>query len=293
MRWALLLFHLLVVWTHSKETVRHATFLEIGAKARADAQHQEEVKLAQLQSIKDLNAILDEGRQKLAESRFVLEQTPAAPAAAPAAPAPAPGSAGATSGMAGLAAADLVAPPQLQPLALPSYGPASQIDELADIQREQLALRQKKVMVAQQKRIIQDSEDSAAKLQQLIGVNKQIEQKNEQALGQAGQHLLDRIKSYSDRLAQEQISTTGGGTALSATAVPPAALLEQDGSQVIQVPSSQQAQVSQMQQLLNQQAHTIQRLQSFMQRRRHRRRRRRSQQEEQDENVNDSGDSAL
>jgi len=263
MKAALVLLQLLVVCSYCKGADR---------LPNNRARRQGEMKIAQLQSIQDLNNLLDVGRQKIAESHLVfLEQAPSAAVASTSASA---------SGSASGSAVDLsVAPPQLQPLALPSYGPSlasSPVDELADIQREQMSLRQKKVMVAQQKRIIQDSEDSATKLQQLIAVNKQIEEKNEQALAAAGTHLLDRIKAYSDSLAQEQSAGTGasGVTALAA----PSVLMEQGTEHIAQ----QQDQSSfaqfqaEIQSTIRQQSDTIQRMQDLLTKRRHHRRRRRN-----------------
>jgi len=288
-----LLFHL-VVWCHGKSA---GSFLEVGAKERVDAGG--ELKLQQLQGIQNLNSLLDQGREKLAASRLVLDQPPAA-APAPSTPAAsvAPAGAGAAvattiasspTGAASLGLPDLTQPPQLQNLVLPSYGPSTsfgpqpQIDELADIQREQMSLRQKKVMVAQQKRIIQDSEDSEVKLQQLIAVNKQIADKNDQALAAAGQHLLDRIKSYSDRLAREESGALGsGGTGMGPPAATPKAqaLLDTSEEQTTNqqqtlndatLQHQQQEQFmafqAEMQQRMQQQSETIIRIQNILERR--------------------------
>jgi len=297
----LLLLHLVVVWGNASAK-QGPNFIELKSKLSALGHNaavvQGELQLKQLESVQDLSNLLDMGRQKLAETRLVLDQTPAAPAAAPAAPAPA-AAAAAPAVAAAAAATDLIQPPQLQPLALPSYGPQMQIDELADIQREQLALRQKKLLVAQQKRIIQDSEDNASKLQQLISVNKQIAEKNDEALVAANQHLTDRIKAYGERLAKE-----AAGTPVTATPAPgatAAALLESQSSDDSTDSSSQAVTPStntqflqfqtEIQQTLKTQNSNIERLEEMLvSRRRRRRLHRRAKSTPADEDNTDNTD---
>jgi len=267
----------------------------LGARSHSEAHAatQADLQLHQLQSVQELSNLVDQGRQKLQASRVVLNQTPAASKAAT------PAATAAATGADSTAAVDLIQPPQLQPLALPSYGPQMQIDELADIQREQLSLRQKKLMVAQQKRVIQESEDNESKLQQLIDVNKQIEQKNEQALVAANQHLTDRIKAYGDRLAQE--SGTGGSSGVSADDASGAALLESDESstdlkQAAEEHNSADTQMmQQMQAQIKSQNENIQRLQEMLvnRKRRHRHRRgKNSGKDDDNETTNDNGNQA-
>jgi len=276
----ILLLHLLVVWS-SASTKINPSLLEMKANLRSQGRHaavvQGELQLRNLESVADLSKLLESGRQKLAATRLVLEQTPAAtPAATPATPAAAAATTTSSTTTGADSVADLIQPPQLQPLALPSYGPTMQIDELADIQREQLALRQKKLMVAQQERVIQGSEDDATKLQQLIDVNKQIAKRNEEALVLAQQHLTDRIRAYGERLATEASGTGGSGSASGAAGASGSSLIEADSTdvQTVQTPNNNQADViSQFQSQLKSQADNIQRLQEmlFKRRRRHRR----------------------
>jgi len=271
MRWGLLLLSLLAVWCHAKSSGHPNDLLielksklashEAARTAAADRARdvaQGQLSFENLKSTDLLSSLVEEGGRKLAATRVILDATPAAatPAAASA------------SGM----NVDLIQPPQLQPLALPSFGPQpTSIDELADIQREEVALRQKKLTVAQQKRIIQESEDSAAKLAQLIAVNKQISQRNDAALVAANQHLTDRIKAYGDRLAQEASATGSAGAAAGTTA---AALIEQSGESR-EVQSVQLSRFEdQMRDQMQRQADTIQRLEDMVEKRRHRRRRR-------------------
>jgi len=289
MKCLLVLFHLLVVWSSAKATGPNLIELKarLSSLGRSEAAVQHDMQLQELQSVQDLSNLLDEGRQKLAATRLVLEQAPAAAPAAAAKPA-APAAPAAATGVD--AAVDLIQPPQLQPLALPSYGPQMQIDELADIQREQLALRQKKLMVSQQQRVIQESEDNAAKLQQLIAVNKQIAERNQQALAIANQHLTDRIKAYGDRLAQEAAGTAASGApaaGTTATAFVEAAVETTHATDA----SSQSAQFAQfqaeIQQRLQQQNDNIQHIEEMLLRkRRHRRTRRANANTLQDDNDN-------
>jgi len=253
---------------HASRRLRPSELLQLEEHNHA----QSEMKIQQLQSIQDLSNLLDEGRQKLAGARIVIRADPT--------PSSTPGSASGSSQTSSITLP--TPPPQLEPLALPSYGgPVSQIDELTDIQREQNSLQQKKLMVAQQKRIIEESQASSDKLQQLIAVNKQIEQKNEQALAEAGDHLLQRVKAYSDRLSEEQTqsSTSGGASGAAAPAAAAsggAALIEeQRARQKVVEPSSavvlDPQRLSEIQQQINDQRLTIQELQSQLMRRRRRR----------------------
>jgi len=293
-----LLLHLLVVWSSAKSAV--PSLLELKSKLAALDRNQAVVKgelqIQQLQSVQALGSLLDEGRQKLAATRLVLDQTPAA------APAPAPAAAAATGSADSPAAVDLIQPPQLQPLALPNYnglsnGPQMQIDELADIQREQLALRQKKLVVAQQEQAIQESQDNASKLQQLIAVNKQIADRNQQALVAAQQHLTDRIKAYGDRLAKEAMGTAATSAGASGAAgTSGASLLEaSEADSVSQSQSQTQTQTTefqqfqvQIQQQLKAQADNMQRLQEILLKRRHRRHRRANALQDDDDSQDDN-----
>jgi len=302
---AILLLHLLVVLS-SANTKINPSLLEIQANLRSKGRHaavvQGELQLRNLESVADLSKLLESGRQKLAATRLVLEQTPAAtPAASAATPAATPAAAAGaaatttTSSTTGAdAVADLIQPPQLQPLALPSYGPTMQIDELADIQREQLTLRQKKLMVAQQERVIQGSEDDATKLQQLIDVNKQIAKRNEEALVLAQQHLTDRIRAYGERLASEASGTGGAasGSASGAAAGASGSSLIEAGStdvQTVQTPNQADL-ISQFQSQLKSQADTIQQLQEMIFKRRRRHRRHKNTLPDENENDSDSED---
>jgi len=235
---------------------------------------QTDLKLRELQSIQDLSNLVESGRQKLAEASKILRADP-----------PAGGAAGGATGTSGVALD--IAPPQLEPLALPSYGQPPVLDDLTDIQREQAALKQKRLLVAQQKHIIAESEENAAKLAQLIAVNKQIAQKNEDALAISSQHLVARFKAYTDRLAAQEAAAgasggTSGGASGAAAPAKPAALFEE---QQQQRPATQQpttattselnlmrTQADELRHALELQGHSIDDLKAIIQRRgRHRR----------------------
>jgi len=78
------------------------------------------------------------------------------------------------------------------------------VDEtFLQINREQAILIAKKALVAKQRQAIADSEVSLRQLRQLINDNKGILTRNERALRQASDHLVQLVNKYRDRLRAE------------------------------------------------------------------------------------------